>query len=595
MDGALKHYSSMFFLPPYRRAVLTVAAICIGIIGLSTYALFPTTQGLINSIALGVTLFAITIFVDAVMSKVILKDPIFILRRTVAMSLFCWILWVFFLILGVAFGIVFDVSWWFKLSLLGFGAVLTLRIIVLLATSSADSARRLLSALLWPYLCVGAFIGFWSSITGNPVTQTLPYLILTPIIAYVAVFIFLNALDKIGKQLNGMPALPLFRAFMLNWVVAANAPLEAYLEKMGENEDIDVTMLRFDCSKPKAAIIVPLVHPGPFKNIGSSLLPSLLKQHFEEAYGCQTCTPLGILGHELDLASQAQNFKVINQIIDAAKYDAEESLASPFVQVSEGYATASCQIFGNTAFLSFTLSPKTTEDLPQELGQAVQKEAQKYGLKCTIVVNCHNSLNDVIDTVEHLAEFEAAAFKCLQKASELPKKPFKVGSSTVYPKDFTLKEGMGTGGITAIIVQVEEQKTAYVVIDGNNMISGLREKILPAINASGFEASEVFTTDTHAVSALVTGSRGYHPVGEIMDQDKLIRYITDVAKTAVENLEPAKAGCKNLVVPQVRVIGGQRISSLSLLVDKALVKAKHIVAPVFLLEGLLLILLLTLF
>jgi len=336
MDGALKHYSAMFFLPPYKRAVLTVAVLCIGLIGLSTYALFPTAQGLINSIALGISLFAITLVVDAVMSKVILKDPIFILRRTVAMSLFCWIFWVFFLILGVVFALVFDVTWWFKMLLLGFGSVLTLRFIVLLATSSAGVARRFLSVLLWPYLCVSAFIGFWSITTGNPVTQALPYLIAAPVVAYAAVFIFLNSLDKVGKQLNGMPALPLFQAFMLNWVVAANAPLEEHLEKMGENEDIDVTMLRFDAGKPKAAIIVPLVHPGPFKNIGSSLLPSLLKKNFEEAYGCQTCTPLGILGHELDLASQAQNFKVINQIIEAAKYPVEETLATPDNQIPEG-------------------------------------------------------------------------------------------------------------------------------------------------------------------------------------------------------------------------------------------------------------------
>jgi putative membrane protein len=584
----------MFFLPSYKRAVLTVALICIGIIGFSTYVLFPTTEGLINSLILGITLFVITFIVDTLMSKVILKDPIYILRRTVAMSLFCWIFWGFFLLLGVVFGLAFDVTWWFKLSLLGFGAVLTLRLIVLLATSSAGAVQRVLSALLWPYLCVGVFLSFWSNITGNTVSQTIPYLIVTPVIAYAAVFIFLNALDKIGKQLNGTPALPLFRAFMLNWVCAANAPLESYLEKMGENENIDVTLLRFDASKPKAAIIVPLVHPGPFKNIGSSLLPSLLKKNFEDAYGCQTCTPLGILGHELDLASQAQNYKVIAQIIEAAKYTPEETLATPFVQVSEGYATASCQIFGDTAFLSFTLSPKTTEDLPQELGQAVQKEAKKYGLNCTIVVNCHNSLNDVVDTVEHLAEFETAAFKVLQKAASMPKKPFKVGSATVYPKDFTLKDGMGTGGITAIIVQVEQQKTAYIVIDGNNMVSGLREKILPAISAAGFEASEVFTTDTHAVSAVVTGRRGYHPVGEAMNHDALINYITDVAKTAAANLEPAKAGCKHLIVPQVRVIGGSRIESLSLLVDQALVKAKRIVVPVFLVEGLVLILLLTL-
>jgi predicted neutral ceramidase superfamily lipid hydrolase len=174
----------------------------------------------------------------------------------------------------------------------------------------------------------------------------------------------------------------------------------------------------------------------------------------------------------------------------------------------------------------------------------------------------------------------------------MPKKTFKVGSSTIYPKEFTLKDGMGSGGITAITVQVEDQKVVYIVIDGNNMISGLREKILPAIIASGFDASELFTTDTHVVSALVTGSRGYHPVGEVMDQDKLIKYIIDAAKAADVNLEPAKAGCKHLVVPQVRVIGGSRITSLSLLVDKAIVKAKQIVVPVFLTEGVLLLLLL---
>ena len=595
MDGALKHYSSLFSLPSYKRVVLIMAVLCIGIIGLSTYILFSTTiYTLKTSILLGIILCVITIFIDVIISKIILKDPIYTLRRTSALSLFCWVIWGFFLLLGVAFGLTLDITWWFKLTLLGFGAVLTLRFIVILATSSANFVRQSLSVLFWPYICIITFSCFWLNMTRNSLTNFLPYLIVVPIIAYVAVYTFLNTLNKIGNHLNGVPALPLFKAFMLNWVIAANEPLEAHLEKMGENKDIDVTMLRFDTSKPKAAIIVPLVHPGPFKNIGSSLLPSLLKKHFEESYGCHVCTPLGILGHELDLASQEQNFKVISQIIESAKFDPSETLATPFVQVSEGYATVSCQVFGDTVFLSFTLSPKTTEDLPQELRQAVQREAQKYGLKCAITVNCHNSLTNVIDTFEHLAELEAAASKCIQKVVSLSKKPFKVGASTIYPKDFTLKEGMGTGGITAITIQVEEQRTAYIVIDGNNMISGLREELLSAINASGFDASEVFTTDTHAVSALVTGRRGYHPVGEVMNQDKIADYIIEVAKKAAANLEFAKAGCKRLTIPQIRVIGGSRISALSLLVDKAITKAKQIVVPIFVTEGLLLLLLLAL-
>lgn len=595
MDNALKHYSSMFFLPSYKKALLLVGVICIGIVGLSTFALFKTVEGLTNSLTLGLSLFIITIFLDIIMSKLIMKiDPIYILRRTIALSLFCWLLWGFFVILGVIFGAMFGLSWWIKLCLLGFGAVLTLRIIVFVATSSANIFRQLISAILQPYLCVAAFIVFSTSFSSAIITQALPFLIIAPLAASATVFSFLYMLDRLGKRV-GMPSLPLFRAFMLNWVVGLNAPLETLLEKMGENEDIEVTLLKFDSSKPKAAIIVPLVHPGPFKNIGSSLLPSLLKRDFEKKYGCDTCTPLGILGHELDLASQAQNHKIITQVIEAANFNATADLATPFVKVTENVATASCQIFGNTAFISFTVAPKTTEDLPQELGRIVREEAQKYGLNCALLVNAHNSIDDLNDVEDSLDALQIAASKCLQKAVSLPRKRFMIGSATIFPKEFTLKDGMGTGGITAIVVQVEKQKTAYIVIDGNNMITGLREKILSSLTSEGFEANEVFTTDTHAVSALVTGRRGYHPVGEVMNHDQLISQIINVAKAAVANIEDAKAGCMRLVVPQVRVIGKSRIESLSLLIDMALQRAKKTVVPFFALDGLILILLLTLF
>jgi putative membrane protein len=143
-------------------------------------------------------------------------------------------------------------------------------------------------------------------------------------------------------------------------------------------------------------------------------------------------------------------------------------------------------------------------------------------------------------------------------------------------------------------VKVAEQKTAYVVIDGNNMVSGLREEILSALKATGFHASEVFTTDTHAVSAVVLGRRGYHPVGEVMNHETLISYVQEAAKTAVARLEHCKAGCLRMVVPEVRVIGKARLESLSMLVDKALQRAKQIVVPIFALEGLILMLLLAL-
>ena len=592
MDSAKKHYSSMFTLPSYRQALLAVAVACIAGVSLSTFALFPS----INSLVLGFSFFVITYITATIVSKSILKsDSIFSMRRTLVLSLAGWLIWLVFIVLGVGLNFWFGWLLWVKLSLLGFSAIVTLRFLVFNATSSAAMWRRMVSILLEPILCMVGFVVFWVTISSAVVLQVLPFIVLSPIIGYVAVYLLLSSIDRLGKKAYSLPALPLFRAFILNWVTDQNQPLEKYLEAMGGDADIEVTLLKFDASKPKAAIIVPLVHPGPFKNIGSSLLPSLLKQGYEKEFSCQACVPLGILGHELDLASQEQNHKIISQVIASARFETSADLATPFVRTTDGFATASCQIFGDTAFLSFSLAPKTTEDLPQELGRIVSEEAKRYGLKKAVIVNTHNSINDIVDTEEHLDALQRAASKCLQKAVTQPKKPFMVGAATVYPSEFTLKAGMGTGGITAIVVQVENQKTAYIVIDGNNMISGLREKLLAALTTMGFDESEVFTTDTHAVSALETGRQGYHPVGETMDHELLTRYICEVAKKAASSLEACNVGCIHFIVPKVRVIGEERLHSITALVDKAIIKAKHIVAPIFGLEGLVLILLLLLF
>jgi putative membrane protein len=595
MNGALKHYSSMFFLPSFRKAVAAIALVCIGGVGLFTFVLFPSIEGLTGSLLLGVSLFAAVLLADYITSKTILRrDPIYIFRRITALSLFCWILWLFFIILGVIVGAFFGLLLWVKLCLLGFAAVLTFRTVVFTSTSSTGVLQRLSASVFPTFLYAIAFIAFWriNSIV-NPL-QVLPFLVLSSVVGCAFAFFFILLLDHFGRRTYHLATIPLFRAFMLNWVAGLNAPFEEFLEKLGKNEDVEVTVLKFATNKPKAAIIVPLVHPGPFKNIGSSLLPSILKREFERAFGCDTCVPLGILGHELDLTSQAQNRRIINQVINSSKFAASVDKAKPFVKVTDGLVTASCQVFGNTAFLSFTLAPKTTEDLPQQLGRMASEEAKKLGIDCSVLVNAHNSITEIVDVDVSIDALHEVAFKCLKRAVSLPSYPFEVGAATLFPREFNLEDGMGPGGITAIVVKVAEQKTAYVVIDGNNMISGLREEILVALKVAGFHESEVFTTDTHAVSALVLGRRGYHPVGEVMDRELLINYIQQAARSAADKLEACNTGSRRLVVPKVRVIGKARLESLSLFVDKALQRAKRIVAPIFAFEGLIMILLLVL-
>ena len=593
MNKVVEHYSSLFELPSYKKVLLLLALSCLGGGILSTVTLFPSFEGLVSGVFLGLSLFFVTLILDYVVSMLILRrDLIYDLRRTAALSLFCWALWFLFIFVGVAFTLLFGLSWWVRLCLLGFSAVTILRLVVFNSTSSVDHKRLLAASLLQPFPCIIPFVMLWSKIGYSITLNMLLFFVFSLAISLLSSFLFLTLLNRTGEQTLGIPSLSLFKAFLLNWIVDLNAPFEEFLEKLGEERNVNVSLIKFDASNPKTVMVVPSVHPGPFKNVGSSLLPSMIKTALEKELNCIACVPHGLLGHELDLASQMQNRKIIKSVVESVNFKASEAKATPFTKVNNSLATVCCQVFGKFAFLSFTLAPKTTEDLPQELGLFVQEKSEEYGLTQCAVVNAHNSINGIIDTQEALNALKAVAVNCLEQTTSLRRLPFEVGAATVMPKEFSLKDGMGPGGITVIVVKVDEQRTAYVVIDGNNMVSGLREKIISTLQSMGINESEVFTTDTHSVNAITLSERGYHPIGEAIDHEKLIGYIKEATLAAVSDLERAKATAHSITVPNVKVIGAKKLEALCLLTDRTIQKAKRVVVPIFATSGILLMLLL---
>jgi putative membrane protein len=122
----------------------------------------------------------------------------------------------------------------------------------------------------------------------------------------------------------------------------------------------------------------------------------------------------------------------------------------------------------------------------------------------------------------------------------------------------------------------------------------LREKILSALNSIGIDDGEILTTDTHSVSALILSGHGYHPVGEAMDNEKLVTYVKQVTLSALANLEEVQVSCRRITVPNVKVIGAKQLETLCILVEKVIQRAKRTVVPLFLASGLLLMLFLLL-
>jgi len=577
IDKLVERYSSLFTLPSGRMIILLFLGACLLGGTLTILPLSFSVNGLVVGLLFGLAIFFINMFSDLLTVFGFMKgDPIFTLKRCSGLSLFSSLTWFAITFLGSALSTVLeDSNIWIKGFLLGFCAALILRLLVFSSSSFAGQARVFLSSFF--QLALSLFlVYFLNSIIGfSPSPSIAIFLFISIPIVILAVSVFIFLLNRVGKKTLGIPSFRLLKAFLANWMADLTEPLEVLFDSLGSERDIKVSMLAFNSrGKIKAILVVPSLHPGPFKNVGSSLLPSMIQHALEKKFSCVVSVPHALYGHDFDLSSQLQNQKILSAVLEGSKFSSLESSGTRFVRARENEASASCQLFGDYAFLTLTVAPKTTEDLPQELDFIIGEEAKKRGLHDAVVVNAHNSINGSFDLGRATDSLKEVATESLAKAVSSKRLPLEVGAANIIPKEFSVEDGMGPGGINVIIVRTNDQTAAYVTIDGNNMVSGLREKILSALEKIGVNDGEILTTDTHAVTGLILTTRGYHPVGEVMDHAKLIEYVKEATMRALENAEPTKVSWRTISIPGVKVIGKKQIETLSVIAEETYRQAK---------------------
>jgi putative membrane protein len=541
-------------------------------------------------------LFAITFVADYVTGKIILKNDLILgLRRCSFISLASNLI-----ITGAACVAALasfwlgDVTVYPKVAVMGFFASLSLSFLVFCVLSFMSSTRIILAATLQPTLFLSLFL--ISHLPLAVLGHSMLYMFIAGSLAYVGVKTFIAEMNTLRTRSLGIPSVKMFRAFLANWTEGLVKPFEDVLEQFSVERDITVSLIAFKAGNSlKTVMVVPAVHPGPFKNIGSSAIPSMVQAALEKKFGCIVSVPHGISGHELDLASQTQNTKLIDLILKSVKFDTFSAKATPFETTKLDGATAGCQIFGDCALVTLTLAPETMEDLPLELNETILQEAQKKGLSWVVAVDAHNSIQGLFDVEKAVEPVEKASKAIIELASSHKQSRFEVGAAKVVPTEFSVEDGMGPGGITVTAVRTDGQTAAYVTIDGNNMVSGLREKILESLLELGINGGEILTTDTHVVNAVVMNEMGYNPVGKAIDHQRLIENVKQTAALALGNLEPAEVSWQRMTAQGVRVIGERQIDELSLIVDEGAKKAKKTSAIVFPAFGFALAVLLSLF
>ncbi len=451
--------------------------------------------------------------------------------------------------------------------LIGLAVSLPVRFLTPMAMSSTSSWRRLLAGLPTALLTTVLFVLLspFLTISSNPtITQTVLLVVLGLVLSAAGVSLIIRRVEIEGSvEIHDSP-MDLFRAFLDHWLSKTPTALEERLLALSTQGSIETKILSFsgDSYRPESSIVVSNFHPGPYRDMGSGGLASELKHSLEESHGGIVEVPHGISNHKLNIVSHRD----INRLLSAANanYPLDHPIrkASPMIREREGEATVSGQALGNVALLTITLAPDEMEDLPTEVAVSVEREASRLGFEA-LVIDAHNSLVDQTSITPLQAErIITAAVRVLGRLKALPQEPFRVGSAFDTLDSYGLKDGIGPGGLSVVVVNTGDASASYITIDGNNMQQGLRERILQSIKGAGVEDGEVMTTDTHLVTGLVRSPLGYFPVGAALPTDSFVKRITDSVRSAMANLENSSAGFSKFTV-QLQVLGSEAFQSIT--------------------------------
>jgi len=441
--------------------------------------------------------------------------------------------------------------------IMGFFAVIPFRALGVFSMSKTSFPRRTLFTLIEPSLTGVILV----ALLGFSAVRIFTGLILSSIVAMIFAFVLISSVEVKGRKLIGFSPIRMFRAFLSDWLEGESEELESYLTELGVETEVDTAAFAFRNKaekKLKAVMLVSNFHPGPFLNVGSSVLPFLFQRVIHRTFGAVALVPHGVSGHELNLVSQQQNAKLIEWTLRGLGKAHYLDTATPVTRARNGIATATTQLFDGCALVTMTNSPQDMEDVPPEL--AVRLAASTHGRFMHLaLIDAHNSLTGPTTmTAEKIGALEEAAISSLQTSWLKEKGPFRIGVGHVEPRGLTLKDGMGPAGIAVLAVETQGHVFAYVNIDGNNMAQGLREQILARICELGYDDGEVMTTDTHMVNGVVSARLGYHLIGEVGSRQFLLEDIEAACRQALQNLEPCEVAVFSEQLP-VTTLGSKSL------------------------------------
>jgi predicted neutral ceramidase superfamily lipid hydrolase len=582
-------YTKVWQLPTYRQIVtiLVLLTACTSLLSTTVKTFSAITTDFPFTWFCYLILLGVPVFVGTGLLYLIGRDegsPMDA-RRTAGAVMFGLIFWFIFGMIGVTIdGILGTTGYEIRFLFLGAGIAYFMFAFLTNGLSDHSMVRNCIGALspivLW--LLLENIMPLRNPALPNLGTYWYITAILIILVPTLVVRHIYRAVSVPFERDLGINGPQLLRAFGHDYLADNSEPLETILTKISTKQSVPMEIILFkENDKAVACGVVEYVHPGPFRDIGSSSLPSTIMKHIQEKYGIPSFVLHGTCTHHQNLTTKEDYPKVLDEIDRLIN----ETVTYPTVSGphwTDGDKFKVWTLFVGPDVLTLSTSaPNFTDDIALEVGydtaNMIRKQTQE--IEGISVADAHNCINDDAvsvmrgdpDASEYIGTVSAAVFATLnEKRSQL-----EMSIYTMYPDNISRKDGIGPGGISVVVLRTEEQEMALVSVDGNNVNPGFREEVISFLKDQGFDNVEITTTDTHVVNAISLSSRGYPPVGRNKPLETL-ENIGIAATKARENIRLVSAGLGFGKVDNIRTFGEKGFDTLTQNVAEAAGIAKRV-------------------
>lgn len=470
-----------------------------------------------------------------------------------------------------------------------FGCVLVygFNTLVFWTTAKVRFVKAATTGLVQPLLIIAMFVLvlFLTTDTifvGSLILQITLKVIIAGIIFIAAIYAFIRIIASPFKKNLSIGVLDLLSLFIAHINEGSNS-LEGLFENMSEAIDTIVTFVSFKTENGiKSLFISPSVHPGPLGNLGGSNMPTILANKFDNF----TMVAHGPSTHDFNPIAVSEIDKIEKAIKNGLEDVEYSKSASKFIRYSAEKANIGVQFFNEGMVILSTFAPEGSDDIEFGVGLTMMTQSRsKCNIKDSVIVDCHNSFTEESGEV---LPGNAEVFHLIDAIDKIDsnqeKYSIKVGCFEDEMKTLDKQEGVGDSGIKTMIIEVDNQRTAYVLFDANNMEIGFRQEIIDAVKDLEIDEIEVMTTDTHSVNTL---SRGYNPIG-IKKREEIIEYIKISINEAINDLEEVEVGTGTKKIKNLNTFGPTHSTELISTISSVVAVSK-IIAPVLLITALIIV------